>query len=141
MEGENPVLKDGGNAEKPLLTRFCVAKSVISPSKPPSLTENFPQEHPPVQCEDLIRFVQGGCSWGKFLLVREVGSCYSVRLSRFLICGQRAERMPGAVQSRIGNQATKSRGHKAPCDEMFRRLSQPPLETFVSLTVTVTVSV
>ena len=42
MEGESPLLKDGGNAAKPLLTRFCVAKSVISPSKPPSLTENFP---------------------------------------------------------------------------------------------------
>ena len=57
MEGESPLLKDGGNAAKPLLTRFCVAKSVISPSKPPSLTENFPQAHPPVQCEDLFRFV------------------------------------------------------------------------------------
>lgn len=30
MEGESPLLKDGGNAEKPLLTRFCVAKSQIT---------------------------------------------------------------------------------------------------------------
>ena len=67
LEGESPLLKDGGNAEKPLLTRFCVAKSVISPSKPPSLTENFPQEHPLRQSENLFRFAWCGCSWGKFL--------------------------------------------------------------------------
>ena len=55
-----------------------------SPSKPPLTSPNFPQEHPPVQSEDLFRFVQGGCSRGKFLLVWEVGRCYGVRLSRLI---------------------------------------------------------
>ena len=59
MEGER---KDLGGREPPLSERG------LSPSKPPSLTENFPQEHPPMQCEDLIRFVLGGCAWGKFFI-------------------------------------------------------------------------
>ena len=59
MEGESPLLKDGGNAAKPLLTRFCVAKSVISPSKPPSLTENFP--HVPATYKVKICFAF--CVW------------------------------------------------------------------------------
>ena len=46
LEGESPLLKDGALSERGL-----------SPSKPPSLTENFPQEHPPMQSEDWIRFV------------------------------------------------------------------------------------
>ena len=82
MEGESPLLKDGGNAAKPLLTRFCVAKSVISPSKPPSLTENFP--HVPATYKVKICFAF--CVWqghgGAFLLPWEVGSCCRVRLSR-----------------------------------------------------------
>ena len=36
-----------------------------------------------MQCEDLFRFVLGGCSWGKFLgFGREVQILYMVRLSR-----------------------------------------------------------
>ena len=73
-EGE----EDLGGRRNPL------SEGVPSPSKPPLTSPNFPQEHPPVQSEDLIRFVQGGCSWGKFLLVWEVGRCYGVRLSRLI---------------------------------------------------------
>ena len=70
--------EDLGGRRNPL------SEGVPSPSKPPLTSPNFPQEHPPVQSEDLIRFVQGGCSRGKFLLVWEVGSCYSVRLSHLI---------------------------------------------------------
>ena len=66
MEGESPPLSRGG----------------LSPSKPPSLTENFPQEHPPVHGKDLFRFVRCGCSRGKFLSLGEVRTCCRVRLSR-----------------------------------------------------------
>ena len=65
--------KDLGGREPPLSERG------LSPSKPPSLTENFPQEHPPMQSEDLIRFVWGGCSRGKF--------CYFGREVVFGWCG------------------------------------------------------
>ena len=42
MEGEGDPLSEGeSNAAKPLLTRFCVAKSVTSPSKPPSSFPNL----------------------------------------------------------------------------------------------------
>ena len=67
--------------------RTPLSEGVPSPSKPPLTSPNFPQEHPPVQSEDLFRFVQGGCSWGKFLLVWEVGRCYGVRLRTRLIEG------------------------------------------------------
>ena len=87
MEGESPLLKEGGNAAKPLLTRFCVAKSVISPSKPPSLTENFPTEPRCYRSENLFRFCGGGGSVGKFFC--RIGRCgifCSVRLSHSF-CG------------------------------------------------------
>ena len=68
MEGEGTPLSEG----------------VPSPSKPPSTSPNFPQKHPPQQSEDLIRNARAGAIGGSFLLVWEVGSCYSVRLSRLI---------------------------------------------------------
>ena len=92
MEGESPLLKEGGNAAKPLLTRFCVAKSVISPSKPPSLTENFPTEPRCYRSENLFRFLwrRGFC--GKvFLLLGETRISCRMRLSH-LFCERGAIR-------------------------------------------------
>ncbi len=68
MEGESPLLKEGGNAAKPLLTRFCVAKSVISPSKPPSLTENFPTEPRCYRSEICFAFCDCGVLWESFFV-------------------------------------------------------------------------
>ena len=52
--------EDLGGREPPLSERG------LSPSKPPSLTENFPQEHPPFHGKELFRFAWRGCFWGKF---------------------------------------------------------------------------
>ena len=70
--------KDLGGRRAPL------SEGVPSPSKPPLTSPNFPQEHPPQQSEDLIRNARAGALGGSFLLVWEVGSCYSVRLSRLI---------------------------------------------------------
>ncbi len=48
-------------------------------------SRNFPQEHPPMQCEDLFRFVWRGCSWGKFFVLGEVGHFCRVRLRARLV--------------------------------------------------------
>ena len=75
LEGRNPSPKEGFLRLQGLplfaptiFRRKNLTKEGILPSKPPSLTENFPQEHPPLQSEDLFRFVWGGCSWGKFFV-------------------------------------------------------------------------
>ena len=60
--------KDLGGREPPL------ERGGLSPSKPPSLTENFPQEHPSVHGKELFRFVRYGCSWGKFFV--SGGRCF-----------------------------------------------------------------
>gem|GEM_PF-7036818 len=67
MEGENPVLKDGV-----LSLQTSLNLPELPPRAPAPAKRRFDS-----QCK-------GGCSRGKFLLVWEVGSCYSVRLSRLI---------------------------------------------------------
>ena len=50
-----------------------------------------------MQCEDLFRFVLGGCSWGKFLgFGREVQILYMVRLRTRFVGKKRSVIMPCA---------------------------------------------
>ena len=89
LEGEGVLLKEGP-----------------SPSKPPSSSENFPQAHPPGQSDDLIRFVLGGCAWGKFLSFWEVRICCRVRLRTALV-GVKSFRMLIVMRATRSSEMTK----------------------------------
>ena len=58
---------EGLNAAKPLLTRFCVAKSVTYPPNLPDPPRTSPKDPRHYASENLFRFCGGGGLWGKFL--------------------------------------------------------------------------
>ena len=66
MEAQGDPLKGGLNAAKPLLTRFCVAKSVTYPPNLPDPPRTSPKDPRHYASKSLFRFCGGGGLWGKF---------------------------------------------------------------------------
>ena len=77
MEAQGDPLKDGLNAAKPLLTRFCVAKSVI-PTLQASLTHpELPPKTPAItRAKDCFAFVVRGSLGEVFGLVGRMGLAF-----------------------------------------------------------------
>ena len=80
----------GGRGEDLGGRRDPLSEGVPSPSKPPSSSPNFPQEHPPLHCDNLFRFALAGALGGSFWFGREVENFCRVRLSR-TVCEWKAE--------------------------------------------------
>ena len=76
LEAQGDPLKDGLNAAKPLLTRFCVAKSVI-PTLQTSLTlPELPPKTPAItRAKVCFAFVVAGVFGGSFWFSWENGTC------------------------------------------------------------------
>ena len=67
MEAQGDPLKDGLNAAKPLLTRFCVAKSVIHTLQTSLTHPELPPKTPAItRAKDCFAFVVAGVFGGSF---------------------------------------------------------------------------
>ncbi len=75
--------EDLGGREPPLSERG------LSPSKPPSLTENFPHDPAASEAKICFVFLEAAGSWGKFFVFGEVGIFCRVRLRTRFVDGMR----------------------------------------------------
>ena len=81
MEAQETLFRRGANAVKPLLTRFCVAKSVTYPPNLPDLLRTSPQTPALYTVKRCFALYGGGCLWGSSFSF--LGGIYALKSAAF----------------------------------------------------------